>query len=149
MLLSICHFRTMREEVESPWKEHSNTDLAANLVSNSKHEADIINELVDKKWCIIQVWAPLELKMIKNVVDPGELKENMKANLSTVAIIGALFGGTNLSSFMAANVVDVNDMNIIDQIIVFARFLSAACGLLTAVYSAIIMSMLNAIPKVL
>lgn len=149
MPLSICQFRTMREEVESPWNENRNKDMAANLVNRPKHEADIIDELADRKNCIIQVWAALELKMIKNVVNPGELKENMKANLSTVAIIGALMGGNNLSSFMKANAVDVNDMDIIDQITVFFRILSAIFGLVTAVYSAIIMSMVNAIPKVI
>ena len=140
----------MPDEVESPWNtQQASSDLATTLISRSRREEDIILELIENKPWYLQIWAILELKMVRDIVDPAELKENIKANLSTVAIIGALFGGTNLSSFMAANVVDVNDMNIIDQIIVFARFLSAACGLLTAVYSAIIMSMLNAIPKVL
>ena len=135
-------------DVENAWNEPMSTDLAANEVRFPKREADIIRELIEKKHCIVRVWAPLELKMITHVEDPAELKKKLKANLNTVAIIGALFGGANLASYMSATGVDEDNHNDMSAIVGGIRFMAAGCGLATAVYSAIIMSMVNAIPKV-
>ena len=87
--------------------------------------------------------------MVRDIVDPAELKENIKANLSTVAIIGALFGGTNTASFMAADGVNEEKQTQIGQFIGALRFLAAALGFGAAVYSAVIMTMTNSIPKVI
>jgi len=140
----------MPDEVESPWNtQQASSDLATTLISRSRREEDIILELIENKPWYLQIWAILELKMVRDIVDPAELKENIKANLSTVAIIGALFGGTNTASFMAADGVNEEKQTQIGQFIGALRFLAAALGFGAAVYSAVIMTMTNSIPKVI
>jgi len=132
----------MPDEVESPWNtQQASSDLATTLISRSRREEDIILELIENKPWYLQIWAILELKMVRDIVDPAELKENIKANLSTVAIIGALFGGTNTASFMAADGVNEEKQTQIGQFIGALRFLAAALGFEAAVYSAVIMTM--------
>jgi hypothetical protein len=140
----------MPDEVESPWNtQQASSDLATTLISRSRREEDIILELIENKPWYLQIWAILELKMVRDIVDPAELKENIKANLSTVAIIGALFGGTNTASFMAADGVNEEKQTQIGQFIGALRVLAAALGFGAAVYSAVIMTMTNSIPKVI
>ena len=108
-----------------------------------------IERLLKDQPLYIKVWAVLELNMISGITDSAELKENILGNLGTVAVIGALFGGANLSSFMTATGIEVGDPTIVGQLIGCIRFTAAGCGLVASVYAAIIMTMMNAIPKVL
>jgi hypothetical protein len=87
--------------------------------------------------------------MISGITDSAELKENILGNIGTVAVIGALFGGANLASFMSVTGVEVGDPTIVGQLIGAIRFSAAGAGLISSVYAAIIMTMMNAIPKVL
>jgi len=128
--------------------ENPTMPSATKKMIRKKSENDVIAEKLAAKPLYIKVWAVLELKMIAGVKDSAELKSNILGNLSTIAVIGALFGGANLSSFMSANGVNEGDHTFVGQIIGAVRFMAAGAGLIAAVYSAIIMTMTNAIPKV-
>ena len=114
-----------------------------------RSENQEIERLLKSKPFYIKVWAVLELNMISGITDSAELKENILGNIGTVAVIGALFGGANLASFMSVTGVEVGDPTIVGQLIGAIRFSAAGAGLISSVYAAIIMTMMNAIPKVL
>jgi tellurite resistance protein TehA-like permease len=120
----------------------------ANPMNEADRMALFIKEKIAQKPCWLKIWAVLELRMIKNLEDPAELKENIKANLGTIAVVGALFGSSNLSSFMSARGVNPDKHNVISFLIGAIRVCAAGSGLLAAVYSAVILTMTNAIPKV-
>jgi len=95
----------------------------------------------------IEIWAVLEMKILRGIKNPAELKQNFLGNLGTVAVIGTLFGGANLSSFMSG--FNEGDHEGIGQLVGAVRITAAGWGLVSAVYSAIIMTMMNAVPKVI
>lgn len=103
--------------------------------------------IVPKQPYYIEVWAVLELKIIRGIKESAELKSNFVGNLGTVAVVGALFGGANLASFMSG-VSEVYNKDVGEFIGSF-RFTAACAGLISAVYSSVIMVMMNAIPKVI
>ena len=111
-----------------------------------RSENQEIERLLKSKPFYIKVWAVLELNMISGITDSAELKENILGNIGTVAVIGALFGGANLASFMSG--VEDGQSAGVGQFIGFVRFMAAGGGLITAVYAAVIMAMINTLPKV-
>lgn len=112
-----------------------------------ENENQRIERLLNAKLYFVKAWAALELMMINDIEKSADLKENLLYNLGTVAIIGSLFGGANLVSFMSG--VSGVDNTDIGEFIGSVRFTSAGAGLTAAFYSAVIMSMTNAIPKVI
>ena len=94
----------------------------------------------------VKVLAALEIKMLEGIEDSVELQDNCLGNLGTVAVIGTLFGGANLASFMSG--VEDGQSAGVGQFIGFVRFMAAGGGLITAVYAAVIMAMINTLPKV-
>lgn len=112
-----------------------------------KDNADLSMQSTHEHSSYMKAVAMLELKMLTDIWDPVELKDNFLDNFSTVAVIGSLFGGANLASFMSG--IDVDDHGGFGQTIGAVRFMAAGGGLTSALYSSVIMAMINALPEVI
>jgi hypothetical protein len=110
-----------------------------------RSENEYIAQEIKKKWLLVKLLAPLELKMIRNVDDPKELFDKLKGNLGTIAVVGALFGSASLGSFNSG-AGDTKMLAGTTFALGFVRVCAAGAGLCAAILSALIVTMMNSVP---
>ena len=141
--------------MEESWKRNSTSGRGSqdgsvgsieNPMRNSHAVEDsYISDTIKKQWCIVKVWAALEIKMITNVRDPKEVKESIKGNLGTMAVVGALFGSAALGSYMSATGIEDGTKDLMKTIVGSCRVFAAGCGLAGAIMSATNVTLMNTV----
>ena len=58
-----------------------------------------MREKLKKKPCLLRLWCVIEIQMLKMIDDPKQVKENMRMQMSSIALVGALLGTSQFASF--------------------------------------------------
>lgn len=106
--------------------------------------AEELRAALRSKPCWLRLWAVIEIKMLKAVQDPKRLKENIKGQMSSVALVGALVTNSQFTSF--SNSEFISHDNLFDMILGLVRLLSLGSGLGATVFAVLLMNLLNAVP---
>ena len=106
--------------------------------------AEELRAALRSKPCWLRLWAVIEIKMLKAVQDPKRIKENIKGQMSSVALVGALVTSSQFTSF--SNSQFISHDNLFDLILGIVRLLSLGAGLGATVFAVLLMNLLNAVP---
>jgi hypothetical protein len=102
-----------------------------------------LTDIVKKKSKLSQFWGFLEIKMVLDIKDAHEVKENLMNVLSTVGIIGALFGSMMVPLFADPPIEEEPGFN---SFIGFIRICAVMSGLGSAIFSGLYMGLLSTVP---